>query len=126
MGQRPGIALSYSVARSRGWDPMLLWYRLAAVAPVQPVAWELPYDMGAALKKKKKKILHLASLWKAESNVSSTWKSKLSTLRLGFLVLLFLMVKMLSPCLELFHGIDLEVGLARLPPHYLKAEGAFA
>ena len=55
MGQRPGIALSYSVARSRGWDPMLLWYRLAAVAPVQPVAWELPYDMGAALKKKKKK-----------------------------------------------------------------------
>lgn len=36
------------------------------------------------------------------------------------------MVKMLSPCLELFHGIDLEVGLARLPPHYLKAEGAFA
>ena len=32
-----------------------LWFRPAAVAPIQPLARELPYDMGAALKKKKKK-----------------------------------------------------------------------
>ena len=38
-------------------DPvsLWLWYRPAAAAPVQPLAWELPYTVGAALKKKKKK-----------------------------------------------------------------------
>ena len=36
-------------------DPALPWlrYRLAAVAPIQPLAWELPYDAGEAIKKKK-------------------------------------------------------------------------
>ena len=32
-----------------------LWCRPAAVAPVRPLAWELPYARGAALKRKKKK-----------------------------------------------------------------------
>ena len=32
-----------------------LWHRPAAVAPIRPLAWELPYPAGAALKKKKKK-----------------------------------------------------------------------
>ena len=38
-------------------DPALLWlwYRLAAVAPIGPLAWEPPYAVGVALKKKKKK-----------------------------------------------------------------------
>ena len=38
-------------------DPMLLWlwYRLAAVAPIGPLAWELPYAIVAALKDQKKK-----------------------------------------------------------------------
>ena len=31
-----------------------LWCRPAASAPVQPLAWELPYAAGAALKRKKK------------------------------------------------------------------------
>ena len=31
-----------------------LWHRLAAVAPVQPLAWQLPYGTGVALKRKKK------------------------------------------------------------------------
>ena len=31
-----------------------LWRRPAAAAPIQPLAWELPYAVGAALKKKKK------------------------------------------------------------------------
>ena len=26
-----------------------LWYRPAATAPIQPLAWELPYAVGAAL-----------------------------------------------------------------------------
>ena len=32
-----------------------LWCRPAGVAPIQPLAWESPYAMGAALKKKLKK-----------------------------------------------------------------------
>ena len=32
-----------------------LWCRPAAVGPIQPLAWELPYAVGAALKKKKTK-----------------------------------------------------------------------
>ena len=32
----------------------LLWCRLAAAAPIQPLAWEPPYAAGAALLKKKK------------------------------------------------------------------------
>ena len=32
-------------------------YRLAAVALIQPLAWEIPYAVGVALKRKKKKML---------------------------------------------------------------------
>ena len=40
-----------------GSDPSLLWLwcRPVAAAPIQPLAWELPYTAGAALKKKKKR-----------------------------------------------------------------------
>ena len=40
-----------------GVEPELLCLlcRLAAVAPIQPLAWELPYATGEALKSKKKK-----------------------------------------------------------------------
>ena len=31
-----------------------LWRRLAAVAPIRPLAWEPPYAAGAALEKRKK------------------------------------------------------------------------
>ena len=38
-------------------DPVLLWlcHRPAAVAPIQRLAWELPYATGAALKKNPQK-----------------------------------------------------------------------
>ena len=51
---------SCGVDHRRGSDLALLWLwcRLAAVAPIRPVAWELPDATGAALKKaKKKKIM---------------------------------------------------------------------
>ena len=32
-----------------------LWCRLAVVAPIRPLVWELPYAAGTALKSKKKK-----------------------------------------------------------------------
>ena len=43
--------MSCGVGCRRGSDPMLC--RPAAVAQIQPLAWELPYAMCAALKSKK-------------------------------------------------------------------------
>ena len=53
--QGSGITASCGVGHRCGSDPTLLWlwHRLAAVAPIRPLAWELPYVMDAALKSKK-------------------------------------------------------------------------
>jgi len=42
--------MSCGVGCRHSLDPELLWLwcRLAAVAPIQPLAWEPPYDSGAA------------------------------------------------------------------------------
>ena len=32
-----------------------LWHRVAVIAPIQPLAWELPYPVGVALKRPPKK-----------------------------------------------------------------------
>ena len=49
--------MSCGVGGRRGSDPVLpwLWCRQAAVAPIQLLAWELPYAEGAALKDKGQK-----------------------------------------------------------------------
>ena len=49
--------MSCSVGRRCSWDPVLLWlwHMLATISLFQPLAWELPHAMGAALKSKKKK-----------------------------------------------------------------------
>ena len=49
--------MSCGVGRRGGLDPALLWlwHRLAAAAPIRPLAWESPYAMGVALKREKKK-----------------------------------------------------------------------
>ena len=49
--------MSYGVGGRSGSDPELLWlwHRLAAVALILPLAWELPYTVGMALKSKKQK-----------------------------------------------------------------------
>ena len=51
-----GVMVSCDVGHRRGSDPawLLLCCRPAAVAPIQPLVWELPYATGVALKKKKK------------------------------------------------------------------------
>ena len=48
--------MSCGVARRHGLDPTLLWlwYRLAATAPIGPLAWEPPYAAGEALEKRQK------------------------------------------------------------------------
>ena len=57
MGLGSGVAMSCGVRRRRSLDLVLLWLwcRPAAVALIEPVVWDLPYDTGAALKKTKKK-----------------------------------------------------------------------
>ena len=49
--------MTCGVVRRRGLDLALLWLwrKQAAVAPIGPLAWELPYATGTALKSKKKK-----------------------------------------------------------------------
>ena len=44
-----------SIGHRCGLDPVLLWLwrRAAAVTLIQPLAWELPYAAGVALKRKK-------------------------------------------------------------------------
>ena len=46
--------MSSGIDRRRGSDLAFLWCRLAAVALIRPLGWELPYATGAALKDKKK------------------------------------------------------------------------
>ena len=69
-GSIPGLAqwvkhLSCGVGHRHGSYPTLLWLwcRLVAIAPIRPLAWELPYAEGAALEKaklkKKKKSVYI-------------------------------------------------------------------
>ena len=46
-----GVGHRYSSVLSLMW----LWCRPAAIAPIQPLAWKLPYAAGAALKSKTNK-----------------------------------------------------------------------
>ena len=49
--------MSCGVGRKHGLDLVWLWLwrRLAATAPIRPLAWEPPYAVGLALEKDKKK-----------------------------------------------------------------------
>ena len=70
--------MSCGVGYRHGSDVALLWLwcRLAAAAPIQSLAWELSYALGAALKKKKKRgrdqgdacISHASMTQKLSSN----------------------------------------------------------
>ena len=61
--------MSCGVGRRFGSDAVLqwLWFRLAATAPVCPLAWEIPCAMGASLENKNrlknKKINYWGSRW---------------------------------------------------------------
>ena len=48
--------MSYGVGHRHGSYLALLWlwYRPVATAPIQPLIWEPPYAMGAALKEQNK------------------------------------------------------------------------
>ena len=55
---RQRLPVSCGVGRRGGWDPALLrlWCGPAAVAPIRPLAWEIPYATSVALKSKKRKL----------------------------------------------------------------------
>ena len=59
--------MSCRVGHRCGSEPTLLWLwcRLAAAAPIWPLAWELPYagDMALKKKKKRKKKKHKRQPW---------------------------------------------------------------
>ena len=52
--------MSCGIGHRRGPDPVLLWlwHRPAAVAPIPPLAWKLPYAMDVALKRYTHKKRH--------------------------------------------------------------------
>ena len=54
----PGTAWDIGHRRSLDVALLWLWRRLAAVAPIQFLAWEFPYAAGVALEGKKKKKKH--------------------------------------------------------------------
>ena len=56
--------MSCGVGHRWGLDPALLWlwYRLVAIAPIRPLAWEPPYAAGVAQRNSKKKKNHQS--WK--------------------------------------------------------------
>ena len=56
--------MSCGVGRKLGLDLELLWlwHRLAAIALIRPLVWELPYAVGAVLKRQKTKKKNLTSV----------------------------------------------------------------
>ena len=56
VGGGSGVAMSCEVGSTCGSDLVWLWlgHRLAAIALIGPLAWELPCAAGSALKKREK------------------------------------------------------------------------
>ena len=66
--------MSCGVGGRRSSDPSLLWYRPASTVPIQHLAREPPYAAGAAIKRPKKKKIHLYEL-----RIPGTLKSVMET-----------------------------------------------
>ena len=49
------VSVSCGIGHRHGLSLSLLWLWLVAAALIQPLAWELPYTRGAALKRKREK-----------------------------------------------------------------------
>ena len=52
--KRIGIVMSCGIGHRCDLDPALLWHGPAAIAPIRPLAWKIPYAAGAALKNRTK------------------------------------------------------------------------
>ena len=63
--KQSSVAVSCGVGHRFGLDLAFLWLwcRPASVAVIQPLAWELPYATGVALKSKGKKKMHAEEVY---------------------------------------------------------------
>ena len=82
MGLGSSIGVSRGVGHRCGLDLALLWlwHRPAAIAPIRPLAWEPPYDVGVALKrtkrqKKKKEKKFVAFLYTNNEILEKEYKT---------------------------------------------------
>ena len=72
-GLGSGVAVSCGVGCRCSADPMLLWLwcQLAATALIRPLAWEIPYALGAALEKIKRQYTQKAKFWEFPGGIVS-------------------------------------------------------
>ena len=70
------VAMSCGVGHRCSLELALLWlwHSLASAAPIRPLAWELTYAKGVAIKRKKKKRLG-TSLWNVRGQLLKSEKS---------------------------------------------------
>ena len=78
MGRESGVAMSCGVGCRHSSDLALLWLwcRPPGVALIRPLAWEAPYAVDAALKKKRKKNHNL---------INNDWKIVTTDITLGLI-----------------------------------------
>ena len=83
-------SLNCGISQKCALDLMLLWDRLAAAAPIQSLAWELPYAMSVALKRKKKFWVSLENciIWQWFSSLSNEMRLRYRTYNLRNLAIL--------------------------------------
>ena len=95
--------MSCGVGCRRGSDPALLWLwrRLAATAPIRPLAWEPPYaaraaqENGKKTKKKKSKLKQKLNIKSKEMRPKGERKSHAHNFFFFFVFLLLLLLLLL-------------------------------
>ena len=72
--------MSCGVGHRHNSDPMLLWlwHMPAAVAPLRSLAWEPPYAVGVALKRKKERKKIIKSQQSKQRNRGTAKQQELS------------------------------------------------
>ena len=67
--------MNCGVGHRRSLDPALLWFwcRLAATAPIRPLTWELPYDVGVAQEMAKRQIKIKIKTSRGKQHVQNTF-----------------------------------------------------
>ena len=136
VGEGSGVAASFSIGQGCGSDlvSLWLWCRPAAAARIQPLTQELPYAIGATLKRKKKSsynnlelhaecfachLAHMCSMrrdWTSSSeepqDVEPDWHGQ-SGLKEAILKAIFVLSPLLhylSCCLTYYHIHSIVVG----------------
>ena len=100
--------MSCGVGHRHGSDLGLLWHRPVAVLPIRPLAWELPYATGAAIKNKLKLKLKNKEIGVP---LMAQWKQiQLRTMRLQVQSLALLSGSRIWCCCELWCRSQMWLG----------------